>query len=125
MTTWCSIGSKADPTPLVPALLAGDVIAASVLVCRDFAFGAWFHVVGSGKLLELCIAYIGAPDPAVVDTTTLHANFLSAYTDCSLRKTIPSSDEVQAPVARTPTQVRIKVHVNVHLEPNILLKDLL
>ena len=124
-TTRTPVSSEADPTPFVAAFLARDVIAPAVLVGRNLALGAGLDVVLSRKGAELSITDVGAADPAVVDCAASHANLLPAGTLGAFTQPVSPPYVVHASDSRTPTQVRVQVDVDVHLEAHVLLENVL
>lgn len=123
MSSRAAVSPEADPAPLIAALLAGDVVAASILVSRDFATGARLHIVLPSISGELIITDVGAADPAVVDGATAHADFLAACADCPLAEAASASDIVHAADPGAPAHVWVQVHVDVHLKAHVLLED--
>ena len=114
---------EADPAPLVAALLAGDVVAASELVSRDFALGARLYIVLSSICVEFSVAHVGTADPPVVDGAAAHADFLAAVADSAFAEAVCPPDVVHAADPRTPAQVWVQVHVDVHLKAHVLLEN--
>ena len=123
MSSRAAVSPEADPAPLITALLAGDVVAASILVSRDFALGARLDIVLPSISGELIITDGGAADPAVVDGATAHADFLATFTDCPLSEAARAPDIVHAADPWAPAQVWVQVHVDVHLKAHVLLEN--
>jgi hypothetical protein len=123
VATALSVLSIADPAPLMSALLTRDVVAASVLISGNLALRARFDIVLAHISTEVSIPNVCTSYPAVIDSSTSHADFLAARTDCPLSESVDSAHEVHAPISRTPAQIRVKVHVYVHLKTNILFEN--
>lgn len=114
--------SVADPAPLVATLLACDVVAASPLQRHHAAVGTWFHVVFASEGVELLVTYVCAADIAVSSRPACHAHALPTGACGRPCKSVRLAHVVETTIARTPTQVWVKVDNDVELEAHILLE---
>lgn len=125
MPPGCPICAETDPAPLIPALLAGNMVASFVLKCLDFAFRARLHIVLASKRFEFSVTYISAANSSMGDGAAAHAYLLPAGAGCVPSEAAASPNIIETTVPWAPAQVRIQVHVNVHLKSNVLLEDIL
>lgn len=117
---------KTNPTPLIFALLACNVIASIILPCFYFARRTGFDVlILSGPFVEFIIAYICTPYPTMSSCSTTHTNILTTFTSGCFSQDSSFSYIFQAAVSRTPTEIWIEIDVYVHLKSQVLLKDIL
>ena len=118
------IPTKTNPTPFVVAFLAGNVVASIVFPSFDFTLWTRFDVsVLPCPCIKLIIANICTPDPAMINATTFHTDFLPAFTSCFRAKSASFSDILQTAISGTPAKIRIKVDINLQSEPDVLLKE--
>jgi hypothetical protein len=124
VTSRCTIRTEADPTPFVAAFLTCDVVATLVFKGRDFALRARFEIIISREVVEFPITDVCATDSSMSSRSASHAYILPADASCRSVKPTTPSNEVQAPVFRAPTQVRVHVDVYIHFESDVLFENI-
>ena len=124
VTSRCTIRTEADPTPFVATFLTCDMVATLVFKGRDFALRARFEIIISCEVVEFPITDVCATDSSMSSRSTSHAYILTTDASCRSVKPTAPSNEVQAPIFRAPTQVRVHVDVYIHFESDILLENI-
>ena len=117
------ISSKTDPAPFISTLFASDVVATIKFQSIDLALRTILSIIALCPVFKLFIIHTSTANSPMGSLSTFHANLLPTLTIC--RFSPPSSFPYIIHAARlwTPTQVRVQIHVNVHLEPDILFED--
>jgi hypothetical protein len=119
------ISSKTNPAPFISTLFARDVVAAIKFLRIDLALWTIFSVIVFCPAFKLLITHVSTPNSPMGSLSTFHANFLTTLAICCFSPPSSLPYIIHTAWPWTPTQVWVKIHINVHLEPDILFEDLL